>query len=146
MQDQLRALEGGGEAADEVFDVLCGAARQFANLMGLRDWSVEVTRTPPFDPDALATCQVADGRRHLRLSFARDFPSLPPEEQRHALVHELIHPHLASMDHTVREDLAGELGGAAYRLFRARFIRDLEGAVDALAGVIAPTLPLIKWD
>ncbi len=117
-------------------------ARDTANLMQMRDFIVEVEHDPPSDERALATVEVAEGRRLMRMRFHALFDELTLEEQRYAVVHELVHPLLHPLTETVRSAAADEFGGAALRMFLGVVSRDVERTVDTLANVIAPSLPL----
>lgn len=97
---------------------------------------------PPNDRQALASATIDSRRRAVELRYAvglRDHP----DELRHATAHEAVHAHLHMLAETVEHEVGQELGRTAYRVFWRGFERDVEVAVDALAQVIAPSLPVI---
>lgn len=125
-------------------DALATAARQCANLVGLRDWTVIVDEEPPDDPKAQADVRVDLRRRALALRFAANFAGLTEDEQRHALAHELLHVHVELLGGRVRQ-LSPEFGRTAWAVFWSGYEEETERVVDALASVVAPLLPSIDW-
>lgn len=126
--------------------------RYVADEMGLRDWHLELLAEPPDgqaigdDHITLADVSPSPGRRHATIRFCADFRELNPETQRMAVVHELVHLHLAPLQHQCENDLSAEmLGGPASHVFFCGFRRNLEYAVDAMTCALAPHLPLIDW-
>jgi hypothetical protein len=112
--------------------------------MGLRDWAVFVEHDPS-KSDTWAQVQIPDGRREVHILFCADFEQLEPDDQRHAIVHELVHPHLARIWSTVEDGAQESLGGVALRMFLQTVRRDLEHSVDALAAIIASHMPEPPW-
>jgi hypothetical protein len=125
------------------FEIIGQHTRLYANAMGLRDWEFEIMHGPSA-PGCVATITVHDMRRYGQLRVCANFRALDSDVQRYALVHELVHPHLIEMDATVR-DLQDELGVRLFAVAYSSYERAMERAVDALATVIAPTLPVISW-
>lgn len=128
-----------------VEDVLASAARVYADLLGLRNHTVEISDDRPGDPRALMECTIPEGRKHIILRAREDFRFFGEDEQRHALCHELVHAHLIRLEERVEQTVSHEIGGVAYRVFWRAFQGDIEQAVDALAGLLAPALPYIDW-
>lgn len=114
--------------------------RRLADRMGLRDWRIEVLEEPPEDEWALASCEPLRGRRYALLRLSERWYRLAPHDQRAALVHELIHCHVASACDVVRCELPAHLSPATYEVVWASFHRQIEYAVDGLTGVIAPLI------
>lgn len=121
--------------------------RATADLFGLREWSIDVAREAPGDTEAQAECRVTIGRRHATIRFAPMFRACDLKTQRNTVAHELMHCHLAQIDHCVEWDLreAGAMSQQAHAIFFQTFSRLSEYTVDALAAVIAPMAPLIRW-
>lgn len=119
--------------------------RWVANEMLLADWTFDVKWESPSDPDALANCTPIFGRKRATLRFCDDFRNLVADEQRDTVVHELIHCHFAPAQCQVEKDLERHLGVQADQLFFESFKRNVEYAVDGLAGAIAKHMPLIEW-
>jgi hypothetical protein len=108
--------------------------------MGLRDWLIEVHASPCED-DALAAVTPTYGRKIAQVEVCADFFHRPPEEQRHALIHELIHVHFANQNFAVNsayERFGAEAKQVAHDAYRLAH----ESGVDGLTDAIAPHFPL----
>jgi hypothetical protein len=118
--------------------------RDLADLVGLRDWTtlVEHDAAPA---GAVAEVQFRADRRELRISFGGDFEDLDADEQRYAVAHELVHPHLGGVWAAVEEGAHEAFGGIAYRVYTGTVRREVERSVDAVAAVLAAHLPLPPW-
>lgn len=126
--------------AQTSLDSLTGYVRGIADALGLRDHTFDV-RVGMLDGDMRATCVSIYGRRYHVLTVHDSFFGLPPEEQREAIVHEVLHPHF----HPLTEHLTPlqeELGRGQYRVLERGFLRDLEQSVDALTTALVGLLPL----
>jgi hypothetical protein len=124
-------------------EVVCEAARAYANRLGLRNHTIEVVDDPPHDPRALAEVQMALGRDHIRLRLSEFFPAASEEEQRHALAHELMHPHMHRLTERTIDAFQEHIGGVAYRIWLAGFRDDVEEVVDRMASMVEQLLPSI---
>lgn len=120
-------------------------ARDLADAMGLRDWGVAVRHEAPRDPNLLVEVRLADGRREMELSFCEDFALLEPDQQRHAVVHELVHPHLRDLWGAVEDGAREAFGGMAFRVYTANVRREVEKSTDAFAAIIAMHMPEPPW-
>lgn len=118
--------------------------RWAADTMELRDWTFEIAHDPP-DPDANARINLTYARKLAVVRFCSDFRQMPAEQQRHTVVHELVHCHLESATNMVLNDLEGHLAKPTDQIFWEGFKRQIEYGVDALASTIAKHLPLIAW-
>jgi hypothetical protein len=108
--------------------------REVADRMRLKDWTVEVAPDPPADSGALAEVVCTYGRLWATVRLGDGFLVRSPEEQRHAVVHELVHCHT---------DLAAQIALEAMpEAVKAVFRRLKEHETDALAEIIAPHMPL----
>ena len=105
--------------------------RRLADIMHLRDWRIEVSEESPTGTDSLASCQPINGRKYAILRISESFLTDTQLEQRHTLIHELLHCQL----------------GPLHRLLEANdamppsVLLALEYVVDGLADAIAPLLP-----
>jgi hypothetical protein len=106
--------------------------RYLADALHLRDWRVDVYEDPPEDPTATASCCPISGRKVAIVRVAESFLTDGPAEQRHTLVHELIHCHFGPPWRML--EAHGSLPPAA--------LLAMEYGVDGLADAIAPLLPL----
>jgi hypothetical protein len=104
------------------------------DLVGLKDWQVELAPGPPDDDDALASVRCVHGRKIAIVHLSRAFFDQDPAERRHAFVHELIHCHHAHADSFLEDVMSA-------RDFQA-WSMAMEYAIDGVASVLAPHLPL----
>jgi hypothetical protein len=125
------------------FLALCTYVRACADVMGLKDWRIQINLEPPEDDGATAAIAPVYGRRYAELRFCEDFNERMPTEQRQTVAHELIHCHLDELDTVLNTDtLTDIMGKPAFHLLHAHHHTALENATDALAEAIAPMLPL----
>lgn len=115
--------------------------RDLANRMGLRDWTIHLMHEPTDDADAWADVTPLEGRKHANIRLCRDWAGMSPADKRHALVHELIHCHLAPVQDAIRLDLVRPPGQTAYDLAFGGYRRTVEYAVDGLADAVGPLMP-----
>ena len=109
---------------------------RIAGDMRLRDWKLFIGEDVPSGDDTTADCYPIPGRKYATIRFSESFLRDTPEDQRHTIVHELIHCHLAQIQRVIEVKLDND----------AIVRNQLEYAVDALADVIAPLLPLPPED
>lgn len=125
--------------------------RSIADEMGLRDWSFEVeigeadVDLPWETISADASIECVDGRKFATITFPDDTRERPRDELRETVCHELIHAHLNPACEVIRVDAKVGFSQATYEMMMAGFRRNVEFAVDALAAVFAPRMPLIEW-
>jgi hypothetical protein len=71
--------------------------RECADMMGLTDWDIQIPRdeTPDDDPNGIAVAQThcVFGQRRATITFHPTFRDKEPDEQRNAVIHELLHIH-----------------------------------------------------
>lgn len=114
---------------------------RLADALGLGEWHL-VLHYDSADAGNAAEVSVVPGRRTAHISLSEDFPTFDPEEQRHVLVHELIHIHLDRIRTYARDTLPEVMGRPAWAAWHVTE-RDLnEYATDALAAAFAPHMPL----
>lgn len=114
--------------------------------MLLADWNVVLARKP-CAPGAAATVDARAPARHVLISLSENFDGFPRAGQRHAIVHELVHVHLAQLIggawRTLRRSYDGhQEDESVMRVFLHSLSAPEEYAVDDLARIIAPTMPL----
>jgi hypothetical protein len=126
---------------------LAAYIRQLADLLGLRDWEIELL-SEPADGKRTAEVQPTIGRKCATINVCRNWWSLSLEEMRQTIAHELIHLHFANCLHVVQIDLANVrlIGYPAFEVLIQTYIRQEEYGVDGLATAIAPLLPLPRGD
>jgi hypothetical protein len=118
------------------YDRLNVYARYLQRKLQLQDWFVKVI-DEPCGPDDDADISITEGQKHAKMRVRSDFKDRTPEQQRHTMVHEIIHIHLAGMQDSAA-DLEQHVGSVVYNLFDKSFLRALEYAVDGLADAFAP--------
>jgi hypothetical protein len=122
--------------------------RHLGDIIGLRDWTLIVSRDALDNDDAFAMVRPVEGKKHATIFVCKDFRAQTPEEQREVITHELIHCHLATAIDVIRLDLcrSAVLGQPVYDICWNAFKRQIEYAVDGMAEEWAKSLPLIVWD
>lgn len=119
--------------------------REVADLMGLRDWTFELPPYPPEPTDheghrALASTEVAYGRRVATICIADDWAEWRPSKLRSTVVHELLHCHFAVVQW--QTDLIEQhLSRAEWAIYANGARTAMELHVDAVAMAWAETLP-----
>lgn len=121
---------------------LADLLRDYANRLSLRDWETQVDHGEPRREGALAEVELAAYRRVARFRVSGTWETLDPDEQRHALAHELLHCHARDLVQAALEGARPELGETAFRVYAAVIEREHERMVDALAIAVSPVLPL----
>jgi len=109
-------------------------ARDVADRMGLRDWEVRVSEHRP-EKGIAARLHATEGRKYAWIAFGKCFYKLSPEKQRQTVVHELVHIHFTPMHLPLFDGMESELA-------RKFYVSAFEYGVDAIADIIAPSMPL----
>lgn len=126
--------------------ILGDYVRRIANALALRDWRFTIS-DEPCDKDAFACILATAGRKRAGINFAWNFRNLDPEEQRHTVVHELLHCHFASVNDLISIDL-GRVSFLSDHEHDGVFIpfkRLMEYGIDGVADGISDLFPLIDW-
>lgn len=113
--------------------------------LGLREWTIHILSEPPEDEDANASIDPCIGRRVATLRVCPDFRELSRDDQRNAIVHELLHCHHVAATDIIRLDLPRHLAQSTYEILWEGFKRQIEYMVDALADAWAENVPYITW-
>lgn len=116
-----------------------GYLAQLQVEMGLSEWTVQIEEAPaPDDCHAQIVC--VDGRRIAKLELAHSFDKLPIDQQRHTLVHELLHV-IEEESAQVLFKLRTHLGDPVFNIVWDQYVLRREYMVDHLADLIAPNMP-----
>jgi hypothetical protein len=119
--------------------------RACADEMGLRDWTLTFKSEPLDDSEgAWARCQPTDGEKRATIEVCKEFRTEDADIQRMAIIHELVHCHMASVQFFARNDLS-EMLGKSGMLMQQGLERDIEYAVDGIAVAWAEKFPMIGW-
>lgn len=114
-----------------------------ADRVGLRDWAFNLRWTYYTEnEDAIAAVNVIEGQKRATVWLCKEFSDMPEPEQRHALIHELLHCHLDAIEQCVWS-VTSLIGQPAHSLFRTNVHDQIELAVDAIAVEWATMLPSI---
>lgn len=131
---------------------LADYVRTLADAMYLQDWTFFTSDDPESEPDggidgvrgernACVACTF--GRRAASIWFNPDYwRDGSAESRRQTVVHELIHVHFHGAREVVANALAGKYPVGTAQTLVALFDVQAEYAVDTLADIIAPMMPL----
>jgi hypothetical protein len=108
-------------------------------MVGLTQWVVKVSKHPT-EEDNWADIEVSDNLWNATLRVSSDFWTLPFEEKRRIVAHELLHVHYAGPERAI-ECLNGVIGTEAYALLSNIYEVEIERAADHLSNVLAKVLP-----
>lgn len=111
--------------------------------LNLGGWTVNIVEDAS-DVDAWADIDPHSQNHTADLRVAHDFWRQQPEKQRQILTHELVHLITCRHDQVI-ESLAEPLGKIAWSVFEPQHDDAAERAVEALAIIIAPLLPLPEF-
>lgn len=117
---------------------------QVKDMMGLRDWTILLDKSPSRE-GTCATIEPMEGQKRAVLALSSSFLRETPDHQRHTIVHELVHCHLAPMMKQVEATSDATLSRAASTVFWVAFMQNLEYTTDGVADAMAPLLPLPSW-
>lgn len=126
-------------------DVLAAYIRSVADRLGLSEWSFRISEQPPYNPEAIASCEAVYGRRLAVLYFEEGFAERSPTEQRNTVVHELLHCHHAAQARLVKDTLGRLVREADYDLVWEPIRMETEYMVDLLTSVLERQFDLIAW-
>lgn len=115
---------------------------QIAPHLGLSDWDIFLKPEPCENPEHAATVTCIPGRKIANIQVAADFFDAPPVQQRHVLIHELIHIHVDQEFQLIEDVLPPLMGSVGYHPFEKAYRNLHEHGVDALASVLAPHFPV----
>jgi hypothetical protein len=106
--------------------------RQIADTLHLKDWEILISPQAPAGDETIASIQPIYGRKSALLRLSDGFLTDSATDQRHTLVHELIHCHAAPLQRLLESEEHMTAGAR----------QAIEYCVDGLADAIAPLLPL----
>ena len=108
--------------------------------LNVANWKVTIARDAS-DVEAWADINPHEQNATAELRISHDFWRQTPEMQREVLIHEILHLVTARLDQTV-EALEDAMGKVLWAVFDRQYENATERAVDHLAKVIAPSIPL----
>jgi hypothetical protein len=110
--------------------------------MLLADWKVVLSGKPPEALKAWAAVERIPGQHLAYIHLSDGFDKLTRTEQRHSVVHELVHLHLAPVMFHIERQTGGADNDQWKAAIECAHITHEEYAVDDLARIIAPHMPL----
>lgn len=116
-------------------------ARDLADRMELRDWTVNIVNEPPGHDEWGASAECRYGRKFVNIRFCNSFDEWEPDNQRSTLTHELIHCHFAGITQYL-SDARGNVGKTWVSQLESVIVNQLEYGIDALADALAKSMPL----
>jgi hypothetical protein len=116
--------------------------QHLAAKMGVTDWSVEIKEGDPEITEAAASVRCISGRKIAWVNLRADWDDNAPDIQRHIATHELVHIHFEMSDDYVYYTLKDVLSETQAQQQYRHYLRLNEYGIDAVAGLIAPTMPL----
>ena len=128
--------------AESAWEDLLVDVRQTADLLGLRDWRIEVSPEPPASDDVIAQVTPFPSRRMARLQVGVGWGGLTLDEQRRALCHELVHLHFAALGEAIVRDVKAWMPEQTWEMCWANLRDHLEHGVDAVANVLVSRFQL----
>jgi hypothetical protein len=114
--------------------------KALASALGLLQWRIRLLDDPA-DDGLMASCQVVRGRRVACLKLASDWLEYDAEQQRHAIIHELLHVWIEPVLITV-EAASEAMKHATFKVLYHNTDMQSEYAIDGIAAAIAPFYPL----
>lgn len=115
---------------------------EMSAALHLSHWVIRVPlETRPDNEDEAASVERIYGRNVAKIFLSDHFLLSDPEDQRETYTHELLHCHFRAIIEA-RDSLEDLLGKPANSLFVQQMKMGEEWAVDAIACVLAPFLPL----
>lgn len=115
---------------------------EMSTALHLGHWMIRVPlETRPDNDDEAASVERIYGQNVAKIFLSDRFLLSSPEDQRETYTHELLHCHFRAIIEA-RDSLDELLGKPANTLFVQQMKTAEEWAVDAIARVLAPFLPL----
>lgn len=115
-------------------------ALALAAPLKILDWRISVLEEVTEAGNA-AHVEIIYGRKIANISLAEDFDNFVPEEQRHMIVHELVHVHAQPVG-SIFQRLTESRTEGWLQLVNTFHTEAVEHLVDVMASIIAPHLPL----
>jgi hypothetical protein len=122
------------DAEDQLIGWVAPYIRYLADHMNLADWKFRVVLGDLLD--SLATVSVVPNRQFATITVGDGFFGATEHDQRHGLVHDLVHLHLEPSRRTV-DNVEPTVTQPTFQVLKGCHDDSLEGAADRLACAIA---------
>lgn len=121
---------------DETFKTAIGEYVSYLQIiLEIQDWRITLLGTYA-EGDAAASIKCVYGRRIAELALAKEFFEFPAEQQRHYIVHELVHVITDGCDNVIENGLDEILGKPAWVVLRETWRVQIEYLTDQLTYVV----------
>ena len=114
-----------------------------ARRLALPGWRLIVSPHQSLD-DSHASTFIRDSSDEAHIALDADWRDLTPAELRHALTHELLHPHFQRVTRMFEKLVEAELGRRTEAVIEQAVQEVEEQTIDRLAFAIAEFLPLVE--
>ena len=122
--------------------ILTTYVRTLADAMGLADWKVDI-RDEACDEQYDAYVTIVPGAKWALIELQPRFLEKSDDEQRHTLVHELMHLHFDECHGVLKRNLEDD---PMHRVIENEHLNFMEHGVDAVAAAISKLLPEVPHD
>ena len=119
--------------------------KELSLLMKLTDWDIRIDWARKADNDNLAEIIATYGQKRAVLRLGRKFLRDTAGDQRHTLVHELVHCHISNIMDLVWTTHDQVLTNKQAKMLEPSFELSMETTVDGIADALAPMMPLPYW-
>lgn len=102
--------------------------------LGLQNWAVHISGKP-CEKEYEASIAPVYGRKHATLFLSRNWPTFSLHDQKHTIIHEMLHLHFFDLQSTV-ERLSDVLSEDTFHITWEAHTEALEYAVDHLSDVL----------
>lgn len=112
--------------------------RWTADVMGLRDWKIQLNWTHAGDGEdghhnCYARIEVLNAIRVASIWLGEDFAYLPADEKRRTICHELVHVHLDALTEIGNETILAMCGYNIHRMMADETHRAIEAVTESIA-------------
>ncbi len=126
-------------------DQLAQYLKDLSLLMKLTDWDIRVDWSKKADNENLAEIIATYGQKRAILRLGKAFLKDTAGDQRHTLVHELVHCHISNIMDLVWATHDQVLTNKQSKMLEPSFELSMETTVDGIADAVAPMMPLPPW-
>ena|ERR1700689_3366726 len=110
---------------------------ELASLLALADWRIDID-PEPCSPQYDAYVTVVPGHKWAIIELSPTWDEKSPDEQRHTLVHELLHLHFDEVRGVLKRNLNDD---PMHRVIMNEHLNFIEHGVEAVASAVHVLLP-----
>lgn len=105
------------------------------DMLEVRDWRIRLCPEPS-EGESAASIKCVYGRRTAELRLSADFFDQPPDDQRHYIIHEIVHITTDGLDNVIENGVETLIGKPAFTVLHEAWNVQLEYLVDHMAYVV----------